>query len=258
MPIPDAAPPDFTHADIGIVYATAIELSSFLGECDRVRKYEGDKLIFRGARRGDIRIAAVESRMGPANASRATQALIDGHTPRWIISAGFSGALVETLRVGDIVVGDSVVDAQGRVLNIDMKMAPDPVHGLAVGRLLTVDAMVRTVAEKRLLAEKHQALAVDMESMAVADVCRAAKLPFLAVRVISDDMSRDLPAEVLAIVGDTGTMRLGAAIGALWKKPGSLKEMWRLREQAGAAAKRLARFLEGVVEQLYAARRLEA
>jgi len=55
----------------------------------------------------------------------------------------------------------------------------------------------------------------------------------------------------LSLVGSTGTMRFGAAIGAAWKRPGSIKEMWRLREMARQAAGRLADFLDGVVRQLY-------
>jgi hypothetical protein len=46
-------------------------------------------------------------------------------------------------------------------------------------------------------------------------------------------------------------VRLGAAVSAILKRPGSIKDMWRLREQGMDAAERLAGFLEGVVEQLY-------
>ena len=81
-----------------------------------------------------------------------------------------------------------------------------------MGRLLTVDRIVRTVAEKRELAESTQALAVDMESLAVATACREAHVRCLVVRAISDDMTADLPPEVLSIVGSTGSVRLGAAL----------------------------------------------
>lgn len=245
--------PDFTHADIGIVHATAMEVSPFLNRCERVRKYEGGKFTFRGAKFGDIRIAFVQCGMGADAARRGTQALIDGHSPKWIISAGFSGALQPELKVGHIVVGESLIDAEGQELTIDMKMPADPAHGLHVGRLLMLDRIVRTVAEKKELSERHRALAVDMESLAVARLCREAKIRFVAIRAISDDLSADLPAEIMTLVGDTGAVRIGAALGAIWKRPGSVKEMWRLRELASKAADRLATFLEGVVEQLYQA-----
>jgi hypothetical protein len=58
----------------------------------------------------------------------------------------------------------------------------------------------------------------------------------------------------LSLIGATGSIRLGAVIGALWKRPGSYKDMWQLRENAMLAAESLAEFLDGVVKQLHAAK----
>ena len=251
MPPDTEPPPDFTHADVGFVHATGMELAPFLDRCDRVKKYTGGDFTFRGGLFGQIRIALAESGMGPKPARRAAQALIDGHSPRWIISAGFSGALDPQMKVGDIVVGNSIVDAVGTELKIDMQMPANPAAGLYVGKLLMVDRIIRSVAEKKSLAEQLGAIAVDMESLAVAQVCHDSKTRFLAVRVISDDMSADLAPELASVVGSSGTVRLGAVAGAIFKRFGSVKDLWRLREQGIGAADRLATFLEGVVTQLY-------
>ena len=98
--------------------------------------------------------------------------------------------------------------------------------------------------------EKYEAVAVDLESLSVAKVCAEQKMKFVAVRAISDDLSQDLPKEILSIFGSTGTVRVGAALGAVWKRPGSAKDMWHLRNNAKHAAERLADFLDGVVRQL--------
>ena len=250
--VPELSGPDLAHADIGIVYATKMEVAPFLDRCDRVRKYTGGKFVFHGGRLGDIKMAFVGCGMGFAAARRATQALLDAHSPRWVISAGFSGALHPSLHVGDIVVATSLVDTHDQELHVDLKMPADPAKGLHVGRLLTVDHMVRLVTEKEELGQKHSALAVDMESLSVAQVCRDSKTRFLAVRVISDDLAADLPPEILAVVGPSGGVRIGAALASIWKRPGSVKEMWRLREQSNHAAERLAKFLDGVAVQLHA------
>ena len=246
----DPPPPDYSHADVGIVHATAIEIGSFLDRCERVRKYTGGNFVFRGGLLGQTRVAFAESGMGPNVARKATQTLIDGHSPTWIVSAGFCGALRPEMRIGDIVVANSIVDPTGGELAIDLKMEPDPKRGLCVGKVVTVEQIVRTVAEKKRLADQHAAIAVDMESLAVARVCREAKVRFLAIRVVSDDLSADLPKEVASVVGSSGTVRLGAVAGALFKRLGSAKDLWRLREQALVAADRLATFLDGVVAQL--------
>lgn len=244
---------DYAHADIGIVSAVPMELAPFLKRCERVRKYSGADFVFRGGVYDGIRIVVVESGMGFARARRATQSLVDAHTPKWILSSGFCGGLLPNMKIGDIVMAGSVVDTHGHELSVDLDVPADPEHGLHVGRIVTTDSMVRLVEDKKALAEKYQAVAVDMESLAIAQICRDTKTRFLVVRSVSDDLSQDLPPEILTVVGSTATLRVGAALGALWKRPSSAKDLWNLREAAHLAAERLATFLDGVVTQLYKA-----
>ena len=251
---PDAPSEDAAHADVGIVCALHRELAALLERCEKVRKYTGGSFVFRGGRYDQVRLAVVESGMGFAKARRATQALRDAHTPPWVLACGYSGALRPDMKVGDVVVADSIVDSHGQELSVDLRMPTAGVKGLHRGRFVTSDEMVRTIREKQELAERHDAIAVDMESLAVAQVCRESGTPFMAVRVISDDLSADLPPEVLSVFGSTGTLRAGAIIGSLWKRPASVKDLWRLREQANFASERLATFLDGVLVQLYQAR----
>lgn len=244
---------DLAHADIGVVCALSREMAYFFDECEKTRKYTGGEFAFRGGRFGEIRIACVESGMGFARARRATHALIDAHTPKWILSAGYSGALRDDMHVGNIVIANAIADTHGNEIPIDISMPADPKHGLHVGRFVTTDEMVLLAADKKSLGKKYEAIAVDMESLAVAQVCRDTGTRFMAVRVISDDASTDLPKEILSVVGDTGSFRVGATMGAIWKRFGSIKDMWRLREQTGTASQRLAKFLQGVMVQLYEA-----
>jgi adenosylhomocysteine nucleosidase len=246
-----AAQADTSHADIGIVCALPIELGAFLDRCERVKKYIGSNFVFRGGRYDNIRIVVVESGTGFARARRATQAMIDAHSPKWILSSGFAGALVPTVKIGDIVVADSIVDTHGQAMMIDVAFPADPARGLHIGRILTSDAIVRLVSEKQLLAAHLGAIAVDMESLAVAQVCREQGIRCLSIRSISDDVAHDLPPEVLSLIGPTGTTRLGAALGAIWNRPESVRDMWKLRQSAHFAAGRLATFLDGIVIQLY-------
>ncbi|REJ92616.1 MAG: 5'-methylthioadenosine nucleosidase [Planctomycetota bacterium] len=242
--------PDTAHADVAIVCALPLEMAEFVRKLDRVKRYTGGSFTFRGGVLKDTRVVVVESGTGVTLAARATQAVIDAHTPNWVISAGFAGALQEEMRIGDLVIANEVANESGESLSVDMKMPEDRDRGLFVGRLMTAKQIVRTVDEKREISERTGALAVDLESFAVARVCGENKQKFLAIRVISDDMSADLPPEVLSVFGSTGSIRAGAVAGALWKRFSSAKDMWRLREQAADAAEKLAPFLEGVVKQL--------
>lgn len=248
---PEAPPPtDLRHADVACVVALPFEVAPLLARCQHLHKYSGGPFIFRGGKYGSVRLAAVECGMGASRAERGTRALIDAHSPRWILSIGLSGALCPALRVGDIVVGTSLSDRHGNRLNIPFEMPEDRQRGLYVGGLLMSDTLVRTVAEKRTLFDQTGALAVDLESLAVARVCRDTQTRFMAVRVISDDCSADLPAEILTILGGTGAIRWGATLGALWNRPQSMSELWKLREKSHLAAQKLADFLDGILAQL--------
>ena len=240
---------DYARADIGIVSALPLELAAFLSRCDRVRKYTGGNFTFRGGRLDSVRIVVVETgECSFARTRRATESLIEAHSPDWILSCGFSGALRDDQNIGDIVVANAILDTHGNRVDVPVNLESQP--GLHVGPTVVTDELTRTVAAKRALTEQWEAVAVDMDSLAVAQVCRDVKRRFMSIRTISDDLSIDLPPEILSVRGRTGSMRFGAALGALWKRPASAKEMWTFREQAATAADRLAAFLEGVVFQL--------
>ncbi len=90
-----------------------------------------------------------------------------------------------------------------------------------------------------------------MESIAVAEVCRDARARFLAVRAISDAVDEPLPEDIDYLVKRRSTAgRLGAAAGAILRRPSSIKDMWQLKEDALVASERLANFLAGVIAQL--------
>ena len=242
---------DSSRADIGIVCALPIELGEFLGRCERVRSYTGGDFQFRGGLYDGIRIVVAISGTGRQRARRAAQALVDAHQPDWMLTCGFAGALQPQLKVGQIVVADRLLATDAEPVQIDLKMPADPERGLHVGGVLTCDQIVRAAAEKQALAAQTGALCVDMESHAVAELCRDRGVKCLAVRVISDDATHDLPPEVLTVFGSTGVVRFGAVVGALFKRPSSYQDLWRLRESAADAAKHLADFLDGVVHQLH-------
>ncbi len=241
---------------IGVVCALHLEVSSFLDRVKKLHTQSGNGFHFRGCQWKGTQICVVDGGTGAARARQATQALIDAFRPPFVLSVGFSGALVPELKKGDIVVADGVTNADGSTrLAIDLKMPADPSHGLHVGHICMTDHIVRLVEEKKALAQRTGAIAVDMESLAVAQVCQERGTRFLSVRAISDDLSIDLPPEVLAILGPKGAVRAGALVGSILKRPGCVMDLWGLRENAQLAADRLGSFLPGIIEQLAASLR---
>src|SRR5262249_35764119 len=163
-------------------------------------------------------VVAVHCGVGRENAAAATAALIAGHRPQWVISAGLAGGLQSDLMRGDILMPNAIVGEDGRRLAIDLRVpAGDrPSAGLHVGALLTIDRVAFKADQKRQLGQLHGALAVDMETLGVAEVCQREKQRFLAVRVISDGVDDELPPDVERLVRKkTWMRRIGAAAGTI-------------------------------------------
>jgi adenosylhomocysteine nucleosidase len=234
--------------DVGIVMALAIEANDFARLLRNHRSYHpaGHRVL--EGELGDRVVAIVTPGVGRAAARRGAELLLAGHDPRWLISAGFAGALDPGLAVGDVLIPREVLESHGARLSIDFELAPS--DHIKPGRLLTVDAIVQSAREKQALRDQSKADAVDMETAAVAALAAERRVRFLAVRAISDVADRDLPPEILSILGPTGGFRFGAAVGALWRKPARLGTLIALRDQAHLAARRLATVLQGIVPQL--------
>jgi adenosylhomocysteine nucleosidase len=247
--LPLAPPP--VPADIGLVAALPIEVSPLIDQFRRVRRYAGPRHTIIEGEYGGKLVALIVTGPGRVAARRGAELVLAGHRPRWIVSAGFAGALDPDLARNDIFFANEVLDEVGSRLAIDVRVPNDAQAGrVAAGRLLTVDRIIRTQAEKAALRGRHQADAVDMETISVASLCGERGTRFLSVRVISDEAGTDLPPEILSILGRSGGYRLGATLGAVWKRPSSLKDLLRLREHALTAADHLARVLAAAIGRL--------
>jgi adenosylhomocysteine nucleosidase len=237
-------------ADVGIVAALPIEVSDLVDGLKKVWKYKSVAVpVIEGEYAGKI-VAVSIAGMGRAAARRATDVLVAGHRPRWVISAGFAGALNPAYARNDLVLAREVIDRDGGCYAVELPPGLAANVKYSTGRLLTVDQLVLRAAEKDELHRTYQADLVDMESSAVAAICREQLVRFLAIRVISDDAHGDLPAEVSGIVNSSGSYRVGAALRSVWRRPSSLKDFWSLYEHSLEAADRLSKFIKRCLDDL--------
>jgi adenosylhomocysteine nucleosidase len=239
---------------VGVVFALGLEAGSLE---DRL----AGKIAVRGSQftawQGGLKgrsVVIVHSGAGQKNAALATTALILGHKPRWVISAGLACGLHPQVQRGDIVMPNCILGEDGQRLAIDFRISSEQttaVPGLHMGPLLTIDRVAFKTAEKLQLGQRHAALAVDMETLAVAEECCREKQRFLAVRVVSDAVDEELPPDVERLMTrKTWARKIGATAGSIVRRPSTVKDLWRFRETALVCAKKLAGFLEGIIEQL--------
>jgi adenosylhomocysteine nucleosidase len=240
--------------DVGLLFALGAESGGLEDMLDRMVAVKGTPFAIRRGLLKGRNVVLFRSGAGRAAAAKAAETLLNAHLPTWIISAGFCGGLDPRLKRQDILVADTIVDAEGNSISVAL---PDEVRALAgeqkthVGKLLTADRIICLPKDKRALGEKHAALGVDMESLAVAEVCRQHPTRFLAVRVVSDAVGDELPREVERLLKQkSNASRWGAALGAMINRPGSVKDMYNLKENALLATDALGRFLARLIVRL--------
>jgi hypothetical protein len=104
---------------------------------------------------------------------------------------------------------------------------------------------VESPEQKRTLHDRTGAEFVDMETFAVADVCRSRAIPFFAFRVILDTVDERIPQDVTKILEGMGkgVFRFsGTVLGGLFSRPSMVFDIAALKKRAFIASERLAQF----------------
>jgi adenosylhomocysteine nucleosidase len=215
---------------LAIVAALEREVSALIEGCRRVQQdYESRSFIF--FERDEM--VAVCGGIGTDAARRAAEAVIALYRPTIVQSVGFAGALTASMRVAEIFTPAVVIDARdGSRTEIDG----------GIGTLITF-MEVASAAQKSNLAQAYGAQAVDMEAAAVAAAAHAHSIQFAAIKVISDELTFELPHTARFIDAQgrfrTASFALFAALRPwLWPRVATLASNSRKASQA------LAQYLE--------------
>ncbi len=148
-----------------------------------------------------------------------------------LLSFGIAGALDQTLNPGDLIIPDLVLhsnDGSFETSADQLKIRLDNRIEFKSGSLLGSNKLIASASKKLSLFKSTGAIAVDMESMAVAKAARDYNLPFLVVRAISDTAGQNLPSAILSTIDDQGKTRIGTMLWELTKRPYELPGLIKL------------------------------
>jgi adenosylhomocysteine nucleosidase len=185
------------------------------------------------------------SGVGPAAAAEGARRLLAAGA-RALLSWGLAGGLDPALAAGTLVLPREVISPEGRVFltTADWRQrVSDAIaarHRICCGRLLTCREPLGSTAAKALAFRQTAAVAVDMESSAVAEVAAAEQLPFLVVRAIVDTARDAVPRVALqATSAGEGSLRFGQLLASLARTPAELPPLIRLARRYRTASRAL-------------------
>ena len=203
---------------IGIIGAVVEEAEAIKKEIKEIKETVISGISFFTGKFNDKDVVFVQSGIGKVNAAITATLLIEKFKVSEVIFSGVAGSLDERLKVGDVVIGRDIVqhDVDATAFGYKMGQIPqmkewafesnkelvekaeninDFDHRIFFGRILTGDQFVSKKDVKIRLGKDFEALCVDMESGAVAQVCTRLGVKFLIIRSISDSITDESDME---------------------------------------------------------------
>ena len=168
-------------------------------------------LSFRRGEWNGYELIMVYSGVGPVNAAIAAELMIECFGAGAIIDAGTSGGLSHDVRIMDTVVSERVsyhdlppdilteyhpwltencFRPDSRLLVLAREFSSKAGYTIRFGATVAGSSFIEGSAREEI-RKRLDPLAVDMESVAVAQVCHASRIPFLSVRTITDTAEHD-------------------------------------------------------------------
>ena len=203
--------------------------------------------IFRTGGIHGLDVALVVSGIGEDRAYAAAKRASAAFRPSAIISAGFSGALEESLKAGDVVVGQSTaspVRGRAAVYRSDPALLDAALGGMrgaesTPGELVTVPVTLVTKEDKLDVAAEGGWIAADMESAGSARAAYEDGVPFIAIRAITDPLRMDLPVDFNRFIVD-GRIQYPRFILHVVTHPLAIPRLMLLGRNSTLAARNLA------------------
>jgi nucleoside phosphorylase len=221
------------------------------------------------AKRHGWEIIAVQTGMSLLNIDAAFRYVLEMHRPDAVLSVGFCGALYSKAQVGDLIWAS-------HYLHLSEGETKLP-HGNAVMTAFPPDASRNNILEKlrdkiriqegsfvtlsswmpksRLMGFIPQDIpfpVCDRETFYIAKWSYQSRLPFFAVRSVTDRADEDIPRELFQVTGKTGHYSFSRALGILIAKPSLIFDSVKLGRNAARASRSLCHAVNALLEILSA------
>ncbi len=195
---------------IGIIGAMDEEIHLLVNKLHKNKNKKIGNFNFYVCDYENMNIIIAKSGIGKVNSAIGTQLMISNFSPDYIINTGIAGGISKDVKVLDIIIASETMQYDVDVRNFGYKLgqipqmekyifetdeklleyAQDSVKSsdtCKVGRIISGDKFISEIKTKLYLEKEFSALCADMESGSIGHVCYINKVPYIAIRCISDN-----------------------------------------------------------------------
>jgi len=171
-------------------------------------------------------LTVAETGLGFENARRVFLRMVERELPDAVFSLGYCGALSHQASVGDVIWASKVClieeqNLQSLPLSDSLKLFEKVSSRIPV-RAGTFITMKEWMLKKELIPFVGSEITLpvcDMETFALARLCEDRRLPFFAMRAVSDGADTDLPFDPWSVCDAGGIYRPARALGLFLARP---------------------------------------
>lgn len=193
---------------IGIIVAEVQEMEAIKEIMENVNSIDVYNFKIYTGKINNKDFLLVRGGVGKVNSARVCQVITDNFNLDAIINVGSAGGLSENLNIGDIIVGEKLVQYDFDVTAFGREKGFIPETGkffesdkilleksknikiqnqkILTGTIGSGDIFLTDTNLKEIIKKDFNCSCVEMEGAAIAQVCTLNKMPFLVIRSISD------------------------------------------------------------------------
>ena len=165
-----------------------------------------------------------------------------------LISWGIAGATCDLVTTGDLILAKTIIK-DGKSYNTSDEWCKkiiyhfkDSPHRILNKDIVSTGEICATSVEKMRLFKKTKALAIDMESAAMAELAIENNLDFIVIRAIADSEVLNIPDAVIKNIDNYGRIKIIRLIRSCMLNPSQINQIVLLAKSYKKSLKSLENF----------------
>ncbi|MDR0695995.1 MAG: 5'-methylthioadenosine/adenosylhomocysteine nucleosidase [Christensenellaceae bacterium] len=219
---------------IGFLIALRKEASTLIEMMTDRRESKIGRLVFYQGKIVGVDAVIVITGVGKVLAASAASRLIDHFEPSLLISTGVAGGLYDC-KVLDVVIASSVSqhdfdctplgERYGLMPDINLISIPTCEEALKIlktvlpnaiiGNVSSGDQFVSSNAKREFISKTFSAIACDMECGAIGQIAALEKIPFIAIKIISDNADESASISFDAFIDKAAEINVAAITNSI-------------------------------------------